>query len=356
MYDGPILDAHIHLWDPRTTPRTVSPLVKALGWNPRLLRVAAAKAVPDTAMAFVGRPDHVLAPFLPGMWYGETGGADVRGFVHIQADWQVKGPMGHADESRWLEALCGRDLRAVVGRADLADARLEALLDAHVEASPRFVGIRDYLAHGGSDEGLMSFASGPDRTAEHAWRRGYDRLGERGLTFDAWTYAPQLPAFERLVAEHTRTKVVLCHAGSPVGAGGPFASHGRSPADRESLRSRWADDLAAIAQHPQVHVKLSGLAMPIIGWGWHDQAAPPRVDQVVDAYGPLVSHVLEVFGPSRCIAASNFPMDRVSLSWTTLYEALDQLTAHLSDDDRRAIFHDNAIAFYGIPDEGRSET
>lgn len=348
MYDGPILDAHIHLWDPRTTPRTVSPLVRTLGWNPRVLRAAASRMVPDAAMAFVGRPDHVLSPYLPGMWLGETAGADVRGFVHVQADWQARNALANADESRWLEDLCGRDLRAVVGRADLADARLDAVLDAHVEASPRFVGIRDYLAHGGKDEGLMSFAASPDRTAEHAWRRGFDRLGERGLTFDAWTYSHQLDKVAELVADHPATRVVLCHVGSPVAVGGPFAGQGQSTAERDAARERWAEDLAAVASHPQVHVKLSGLGMPITGWGWHDRASPPGIDEVVDAYGPLVSHALGVFGPSRSIIASNFPMDRVSLSWETLFEAFDQLTASFPAAERRGLFHDNAVAFYGI--------
>lgn len=350
MYDGPILDAHIHLWDPRTTPRTVSPLVKSLGWNPRLLRAATHRAVPEAAMAFVGRPDHVLAPYLPGMWYGEAHAPDVRGFVHIQADWQARSPMANAEESRWLESVCGRDLRAVVGRADLADCRLDAVLDAHVEASPRFVGIRDYLAHGGENEGLMSFASDPDRTVEHAWRRGFERLGERGMTFDAWAYADQLGSVQRLLTDHPGTRLVLDHVGSPVGAGGPFAGVGDTAAQRESLRARWADDLAAIAGHPDVRVKLSGLAMPIVGWGWHDRMTPPGVDEVVAAYGPFVEHALAIFGPSRCMAASNFPMDRVSLSWTTIFEAFDQLTASLSAADRRAVFHDTAMAFYGIDD------
>jgi L-fuconolactonase len=363
MYDGPVLDAHIHLWDPRTTPRTVSGVVKALGWNPRLMRAAVRKAVPASTMDFVGRPDHILAPYLPGMWLNETRGqgswppatADVRGFVHIQADWQAKHPMENADETRWLETICGTDLKAIVGRADLADARLDAVLDAHVEASPRFTGIRDYLAHGGEDDGLMSFASSPDRTAEHAWRRGYDRLGARGLTFDAWTYAHQLPAFAELAAEHPGTPAVLCHVGSPVGIGGPFAGRGATPAERAELHRRWEADLAAVAASPQVHVKLSGLAMPIIGWGWHHRPAPPGVDEVVDAYGPIVEHALEVFGPSRCMVASNFPMDRVSLTWRTLYDAFDQLTDHLTAQERRGVFCDNAIRFYGIDEtsEGR---
>ncbi len=346
MYAGPIIDAHIHQWDPRTTPRTVSPLVRTLGWSRSVMGRVAERVVPAASMAFVGSPDHILSPYLPGMWLNETGDADVRGFVHVQADWQSRSPLGQADETRWLETLCGRDLLAVVGRADLADARLDALLDAHAEASPRFRGIRDYLAHGGADEGLMSFASSPDRTAEHAWRRGYDRLGARGLTFDAWTYADQLPAFARLVADHPDTPVVLCHVGSPVGAGGPFAGRGATAADRERIIGRWREDMAAIAAHDHVHVKISGLGMPILGWGWHDRPVGPGVEEVADAYGPFVSHVLDHFGPQRCMIASNFPMDRVSMSWRTLYEAFDRLTTGLSEQDRGAVFHDTADRFY----------
>ncbi len=346
MYDGRIIDAHIHLWDPRTTPRTVTPLVKALGWSQTALKAVADKVVPKASMAFVGAPDHLIRPYLPGMWWNETGDADVRGFVHIQADWQSRNPLGQAEETRWLETVCASDLRAIVGRADLAHPRLEAVLDAHAEASVRFRGIRDYLAFGIPDEGLMSFASSPDRTAEHAWRRGYDHLGTRGLTFDAWTYSHQLGAFERLVATQPDTAVVLCHVGSPVGAGGPFAGRGQTPTAREKITESWRDGMSAIAAHPHVHVKLSGLAMPILGWGWHDRVNPPGVEEVIDAYGPFVEHVLDQFGPQRCMIASNFPMDRVSLPWTTVYEVFDRLTTSFSAADRAALFHDTASRFY----------
>jgi L-fuconolactonase len=350
MYPGPIIDAHIHLWDPRTTPRTVSPLVRTVGFSPALLRAATRRFAPADALSFIGSPDHVLAPFLPGTWLHEADGADVRGFVHVQADWRARTSMGQVGESRWLEQLCGRDLLAVVGRVDLADRRLDAALDGHAEASPRFRGIRDHLAHAQGVEGLWSFASAPDRTAEHAWRRGYDRLGERGLSFDAWAYGHQLGAVATLVAEHPGTPVVLCHLGTPVGAGGPAYGLGATAAERDLIVGRWREDLAAIAAAPHVHVKLSGLGMPVLGFGWHDRPNPPGVEEVADAYGPFVEHALDVFGPSRCMAASNTPVDRVSLPWTTAFAALDRLTSSLDDAARRAVFHDTAARFYRIDD------
>ena len=37
-FNPDIVDAHMHLWDPRTTPRAVSPFVRALGAHPAVLR------------------------------------------------------------------------------------------------------------------------------------------------------------------------------------------------------------------------------------------------------------------------------------------------------------------------------
>ena len=173
MDDGPRIDAHIHQWDPRVTPRTVTPAVKAPGWNPRLLRTLAEKAVPTALLEFIGDPETALNPYLPGMWRADTRPRRVRGFVHVQADWQAKGAMGVVDETRWLEQVCGSDLLAVVGRVDLASPSLDAILDGHHAASHRFRGIRDYLAHSNGNDALADWASRPDRTAEAAWRRGY---------------------------------------------------------------------------------------------------------------------------------------------------------------------------------------
>lgn len=351
MYDGPRIDAHIHQWDPRVTPRTVTPAVKALGWNPRLLRTLAEKAVPTAMLEFVGDPETALNPYLPGMWRADTRPRRVRGFVHVQADWQAKGPMGVVDETRWLEQVCGSDLLAVVGRVDLASPSLDAILDGHHAASHRFRGIRDYLAHSNGNDALADWASRPDRTAEAAWRRGYDRLGERGLTFDAWAYGHQLPSVATLLGAHPETAVVLDHLGSPVGFGGPFAGVGTTASERDEIIRRWRDDIAAVAAHPQAHVKLSGLAMPISGFGWHRRDVPVTGEEVADGFRPLVHHALEVFGPSRCMVASNFPMDRVSLDFTTLMDAMDLLTEHLDEADRRAVFHDTAASFYGITED-----
>ena len=83
----PIVDPHIHLWDPGNTPREVTPAVKLFGWNDRLLRTLGPRLFPKSALDFVGVIDHVMAPYLPGTYRRDTGGWDVRGYVYVQAGW-----------------------------------------------------------------------------------------------------------------------------------------------------------------------------------------------------------------------------------------------------------------------------
>lgn len=331
MLDVPVLDAHVHVWDPRTTPRTVSPALTLFGWNQRLLNAMVPVLFPRSALAFVGSPRYVLAPWTFADHHAE--GHASLGFIHVEAAWKRRNPARFAEETRWLEALGEPTLRGIVAHADLAHPGLDALLDAHAAASSRVCGIRDKLAHGG-DTGAMSWTRHPHRMDDPAWRRGFARLGERGLVFDAWCYAHQLPALVRLVREIPTTRVVLDHLGTPVDL---FASPERSVGP-------WHDALAALAESPQVAVKVSGLTMPVLGGRFHERQT--TAGELVERLGPHVGHVLRVFGADRCVFASNFPMDRVSVNGRTLYAAYDALTREVPD--RRGLFAENALRLYGL--------
>ena len=112
-----------------------------------------------------------------------------------------------------------------------------------------------------------------------------------------------------------QTPIILCHLGTPVAIGGPFAGLGKTMAQRAAIYDSWADALAKLAEHPNVSVKLSGLTMPVLGWGYHTLPSPPGVTRIVDDLAPLVKHAIESFGVERCMFASNFPVDRVSTSF-----------------------------------------
>jgi L-fuconolactonase len=347
MLDVPVIDPHVHFWDPRSTPRRVSPLVKVLGWNPKLLRTLGMKAFPRAAVDFVGKPDFVMDAFLPGDWRSEQRGFDVRGVVHVQAGWEDHAPLGPVGETRWLESLCGRDLLGIVGHANVEDAELATVLDAHQRASERFVGVRDMTAFD-PDPGVHDWTPRAGRMRSRAFARGLSLLGERGLSFDAWCYHPQLPELAELAREASGTRIVLCHLGTPIGYGGPYAGYGRDARARERIFAEWKDGLARVAEQKNVHAKISGLAMPILGFGFHTRESPQSAEELADRIGPLALHALSVFGVERCLFASNFPMDKVSVPWSTLYGAFAKLTSGLDQTARRRLFHDNAAAFYRL--------
>ena len=346
-FNPDIVDAHMHLWDPRTTPRAVSPFVRALGAHPAVLRRVAQAVMPRSVQDFLGDPRFVLNPYLPADHRGHAG-LRVGDYVHVEAGYVALRPLGLAGESRWLAGL--RDgPRGVVGAVNLESPQLAQLLDAHRAATPRFRGVRDKLAHS-SAPGVMSWARAAARTHRPAFRRGYALLGERGLSFDAFIYSTQLHELTELAKAHPETRLVLCHMGTPVALEGPFGGCGTTPAARADIAARWRDGLLRLASLPHVHVKLSGMLMPVVGFGFHQRAEPPAASELFERLGPHVRFVLDAFGPERCMFGSNFPMDAVSAPYGAILGMLERTMqdAKLSPTARQAVLATTARRFYAL--------
>lgn len=345
-----VIDPHIHQWDPFTTPRIVSDLARQLRFVPRVPK-ALGRLAPLSQREFAANPHHAVKPYLPQHYRGDAGEVPVDAVVHIEASWQSPTPLGSVEETRWVEALpFGRDgaaeLGAVVVHADPAEPEVGEVLDAHLEASPRVRGVRRSVAHH-PDPDVLDFHDRPDALADPAFVDGFAAIAERGLSFELWMYAHQLPDAERLVREYPETTFVLDHYATPVGLFGPRGAHtGRSETERGSLLDRWHDDLAALAAHPNVVAKHSGLGMAVLGG---DPARPYDVGEhlaYVDRVAPLVRHLHECFGPDRTMWASNYPMDKaVHTLPASLALVLDVLG---SDADPQRLLHDVAARTYRL--------
>ena len=70
--------------------------------------------------------------------------------------------------------------------------------------------------------------------------------------------------------------------------------------------------------------------------------------QLANAWRPYVETCIEAFGVRRAMFESNFPMDKVSCSYTVLWNAFKRLAAGASAEEKTALFHDNATAFYSL--------
>ncbi|MAR92557.1 MAG: amidohydrolase [Pseudomonadales bacterium] len=350
MFQFPIVDPHVHQWDVARTPRVLTWPKRLLGWNPRLYESLLKLAAKEADRHYVGRVDYVAYDYLPVHYSMDADRLPISHVVHVEAHWQDKSALGPVGETRWLEEIFQDSpvaLGAIVGQIPLQHPRAEAVLKAHLQASARFRGVRQMLAFD-SDPGIMNFCPRAELSRDPQWRSGLSLLAPHNLSFDAWMFHHQLPELLELAQAFPRQTFVLNHLGTPIGIGGPFASYGRTAEARQVTLRTWQMHLQALAEQPNVMVKLSGLFMPVLGWGFEHRSRAPGLQELLDKAGPLIEFGLQQFGVERCLFASNFPMDKVSLSLPQLYEFYAAVVAGYAESDRRKLFYDNAARLYGI--------
>jgi predicted TIM-barrel fold metal-dependent hydrolase len=234
-----------------------------------------------------------------------------------------------------------RAASAIVGHADLKlGDRVTPVLEALQAASPnRFHGIRHTVTWDRHPEVGNREKEGVLATAEY--RAGARELARMGLSLDTGVCFPQLPelaAFAKAVPDLT---IVLNHLGG-LNRVGPFANR-----DDEVLPA-WRSGLAAVAQCPNVNLKLGGIGMPRIGFDWHTRDKPIGSEELATSMAPLMTYCIEQFGPARCMFESNFPVDKVSFSHPILFNAFKRFSKGYSASERAALFHDTAARAYRI--------
>jgi predicted TIM-barrel fold metal-dependent hydrolase len=234
-------------------------------------------------------------------------------------------------------------LAGIIGYADLRLADLDRVLDAHAAAGTGlFKGIRQAGAHDSEPEKLAIPGRAPEGLyADPAFRRGLARLGERGLTYDTWQYHHQIADFTALARAVPGTTLVLDHLSTPLGVG-------RFKDKRAGIFRTWKDEIAALADCPNVMAKLGGMAMPDNGWGWRDRDRPATSEEIVDAHGDWYHHMITCFGPDRCMFESNFPVDRTAVSYPVLWNAFKKIAAQYDEPAQAALFSATARRVYRL--------
>ena len=346
-----IIDTHIHQWDPFTTPREASRLAPLYRRAPKLLERLKPVLLDQGSRELVITAEHVARPYLPDTYARDVAGTvasvgvPVEAAVHVECGWHRP---DQSEETAWLDGLpFGQDgnprLAGIVGNADPRDPDFGVQLDAHARASDRFRGIR-FMTAWHADKGVKNWRDRDEVMTSPEFLRGFATLAERGLTFDAFAFSQQLPQVARLAQEYPEATIVLDHYAPPLGLLGPIGKGlGRTPEQRADLLARWKDDLSALAEHPRVVAKHSGIAFPVLGW----RSAGTTRAELVDKTAPLVEHATQVFGEDRLMFGSNFPMDKAVTTYAELVGAYVDLLAPYGADLLRKVFRDNAVRVYG---------
>ncbi|SNB77886.1 Predicted metal-dependent hydrolase, TIM-barrel fold [Arboricoccus pini] len=299
LYDGPILDAHHHLWD------------LGMRCHPWLASEAGDRGGLDGL-------EKLKRSYLVEDYRQDAARQNVVATVHIEAMWRPDEPGG---ETAWLDRLDKRQgvaSRYVAGVA-LGEQGAAAQLEAEA-AHPRVVSIRDILSW--DPDPSRSFARRGDLMSDPAWRSDLGRLAGLGLVFDMMVFAQQLPDAARLAADFPQQTFVLNHCGSPI--------------DRsaEGMKA-WRDGLRLLGRLENVHIKMSDL----VGYD-HDWTLSSLRD--------VALHCIDCFGPKRALFASDFPVAGLHATFDQVYDSFKEIVRDFTPAEQRALFYDNGRKLYGL--------
>ncbi len=238
--------------------------------------------------------------------------------VHVEA---APGAADATAETRWLHATASRtgvptvsvahaDLRA----ADIAD-RLDALL-----AYPLLRGTRAGLAWRANSP--WRFAAGPYLSREDGFRAGVAQLARRRLSLDLILLPEQLAEAAELAQAFPDTCLIIDHL-----ATAEFSS--------AELREIWWTGIARVARFPNVTIKLSGLWTLSRQWD-------------IAALRDPVRHVVDSFGPQRCMWGSNLPIEKLMCAAPRQIATLRRILDRYPAADLVEIFGNTARRVYRI--------
>jgi predicted TIM-barrel fold metal-dependent hydrolase len=291
-----IVDAHQHFWDPE---RNYYP------W------------LADKPVAFrYGDHSAIKRRYLPEDYLRDAENYRVAGTVYIEAEWDPRDPVGEMDYIAMLRRDTGFPSVAV-GQAwldrDDASAVLERLAGFDFVRSVRHKPRANASPRDGAPGGMM----------DAAWRQGFARLHGLGLRFDLQTPWRHLREAADLARAFPDTQIILNHTGLP--------------ADRSAEGiAGWRSAMATLAGFANVAVKISGLGQPGRPW-------------TPEANREVVLATIELFGPDRCMFASNFPVDSLCGTFDEIFGGFDAITRDFSEAERRQMFSGNAVRIYDIP-------
>jgi L-fuconolactonase len=213
------------------------------------------------------------------------------------------------DLSRAIDYVLG-----VVGWVPLTDPAACATALENVKSRGKLVGIRP----------LIAYEPDPDWLLQASVRESLGLLAQAGLVFEAIPVNErQFDAVLTVARAMPGLKVVLNHLGNP-----PVPEQGWEP---------WATYVKGAAELTNMAIKLSaGLAL-VIRWKW----STGEIRRYAD-------YAIELFGPERVMAGSNWPVVELGGTFGEVWSGLTDLLAGLTPVERAAVLGGSAQRIYRL--------
>ena len=285
MPSFPIIDAHVHLYDPQAIH---------FPWMESVPKLNAPHGLDE-----FGRLSEGVA--IDGLVFVEVDSAEGR----------------HLDEARWVEAHGKSDprLRGIVASMPLEQgpAAVEVDLDTFTRL-PHARGIRRLL---------QTHDAEPGWALREPFTQAVKLLARYALPFDLCLRHGQLAEAIELVRRCPEVRFVVDHMAKP--------------AIKAGLLEPWRTEMRAIAAEPNVVCKISGVVTEADHGAWtYDQVAP------------YIFHAIEAFGFGRVMFGGDWPVSELATRYSRWVEVVDRVTAGASEKDLRQLYRDTAIGFYRL--------
>jgi predicted TIM-barrel fold metal-dependent hydrolase len=292
------------------------------------------------------------------LWADTASGHNIIGtvFIECSTNYSKDGPepLRPVGETEYVATLAAESHRnaasgrppilGIVSHANLklGDSVID-VLEAHREAANGLLrGIRHSVAYYPDPPAVERYTGRIKHLLmDDDFREGFAQLEPAGLSFDAWLTHEQIPELTDIARAFPATTIIFDHFGGPMGIG-PYAGK------QAEIFTQWKLDVAELAECDNVIAKLGGLAMPINGWGWNERDIPATSDEIVATHDAYYLHTIDCFGPERCMFESNFPVDKLSVSYPVLWNAFKKIASRFSDAEKEAMFRDTAERVYGL--------
>jgi L-fuconolactonase len=261
-------------------------------------------------------PPKLDAPHLLDELDAARGAVEIAGIVWVEVG---ADPGQHLEEARFVATLADADPRlkgmvaaAPLGQGDAVQADLEQLA-----ALPLVKGVR----------WLLQNEPDPEFCLRPGFIEGIKLLPRYGLSFDLCIFHHQLDNTIELVRRCPEVRFILDHIGKP--------------AIKDGRHDPWRADIERLAALPNVTCKVSGVITEA------DHATWTR-----EQLKPYIRHVAQCFGFDRLMFGSDWSVSELTHPYAEWVDIVDWALGDCSEDERRKLFRDNAVAFYRLDDAG----